>query len=57
MGCAKFFVLLIWSLNFFFYPGILVLIEDQLILISYEMVKLKEKGSKMKKTPNMGCVL
>jgi hypothetical protein len=46
MGCAKFFVLLIWSLNFFFYPGILVLIEDQLLLISYEMVKLKEEGSR-----------
>jgi hypothetical protein len=44
-GLCKIFVFLIWSLNFF-YPGILILIEDQLLLIFYEMVKLKEEGSR-----------
>jgi hypothetical protein len=31
----------------------LVLIENQLILISYEKVRLKEEGPKWKRAPNM----
>jgi hypothetical protein len=47
MGCAKFYIFLIWFSNLFFSD--LVLIEDQLILISYKKMVLKEEKLKKKK--------
>jgi hypothetical protein len=48
MDCVNFFIFLIWFLNFFF-PNNLVLIKNQLILISYEMVELKKMDQNKKK--------
>jgi hypothetical protein len=48
MDCVNFFIFLIWFLNFFF-PNNLVLIKNQLILISYEMVELKKMDQNNKK--------
>ena len=45
-GLCKIFCSFNLVIEIFFYPGILVIIEDQLLLISYEMVKLKEEGSR-----------
>jgi hypothetical protein len=45
MGYAKNFIFS-FDLQNFFSSGDLVLIEDQLILISYERVRLKEEGPK-----------
>jgi hypothetical protein len=58
MDCVNFFIFLIWFLNFFF-PNNLVLIKNQLILISYEMVELKkmDQNKKKKKWSNIGGVL
>jgi len=46
ISCAKFYVFLIWFSNFF--SNNVVLIKDQLILIYYEKVGLKEDRSKWK---------
>jgi hypothetical protein len=45
MGYVK-FLFFSFDLQTFFSSGDLVLIEDQLILISYERVRLKEEGPK-----------
>jgi len=52
MNCVKFFI---WSSIFF--PGDLVIIEDQLIFIFYEIMRLKEEELKWKGAKHGWCAI